>query len=231
MANEILTPALQFISGGNLPTNFLDSAHQATAVAAALERLDGGRPRVKWATLAGTGISTFDLSDLSGYVDTVSVVQAVFYPWVLGNEQTSEIDLDEWSVIQDPTDLDTLYLDGRTPNASEVMLVQYTILWTEAAIPALLKYKVAKLAAANMCRIIAGRLAQSNESSIQADTFRGPTAAGDWLRMAKAFEDEYARSMGGSADDGLRPVSVEMQVDVRPDPFHGYKGPHPAVSP
>lgn len=229
MANEILTPAMQFISGANLPTGFIDSSHQATAVAAALERLNGGRPRILWNTLTGAGASTFDLSTLTGYTDRVSVVQAVFYPWVLGNEDDSEIDLDYWSVIQDPTTGDTLYLRQRTPASPEKVLVQYTTTWTEATVPVLLVYKVAKLAAANLCRMIAAKMAQSNDSTISVDTFGRNTAASDWLRMAKDFESEYERAMGASADDGVPPVSATMQIEVRPDPFHPYKGPYPTV--
>lgn len=231
MANEILTPALQFISGVNLPTTgdgFLPTVNQQTAVAAALERLDGGRPRVVWSAITAPGATaTFDLSALTGWVDTISEVRAVYWPWVLGNEDDSVLPREQWAIIQDPTNLDTLMLRECTPASGEKILVEYTILWTEATVPSTLKYKVAKLAAANMCRMIAARMAQQNESTIQVDTFRGNTASGDWLRMAKEFEAEYERAMGGAADDGLRPVSLTGSIDVRPDPFHGYKGPYP----
>jgi hypothetical protein len=72
-------------------------------------------------------------------------------------------------------------------------------------------------------------MAQGNDSTIQADSFGRNSASGDWLRMAKAFEEEYERAMGGAADDGLRPVSIDGSVDVRPGAFHGYDGPYPKV--
>lgn len=229
MADEINAPAFQFISGGNLPTGsteaekFLPAANRTTAVADALSRMDRDRPRAVTYVFNGAGSGAFDLSGATSYVDAESSVLAVHYPWVMGEDRL--LDFDDWDVLQNGVALDTLYLYDREPAAGEQVLVEFTAPWTEATVPASLKYKVAKLAAANMCRMIAARMAQSNDNSINVDTFGRNTAAGDWLRMAKDFEAQYSEALGLSKTSEVKAACVEFQA--LPNEGHNYGRLHP----
>lgn len=226
MASEILTPALHLISGANLVAlgaDFLPSANQATAVAAALERLDGDRPRIVTYAFTGAGSQAFDLSGATGWLDGVSQIQSVHCPWVLGTD--SEMDLDDWDVLQDPVNLDTLYLYTARPSASEQVLIYYSVPWTEGTVPTLLKYKVAKLAAANMARMMAARFAQGADGTINVDTFSRNSAAGDWTRLAKDLESEYEKAIGTSSEAAVRAASTEVQL--LPPQSHGLGKLHP----
>lgn len=214
MADEIRTPALHFISGANLPTDgegFLPTVNQATAVAEALSRLDRDRPRVLYAEVSGTGASTVDLSTVTGWQEGLSDLQAVDYPHTFG--ELHPLDFESWDVLTHSTNGDTLCLfESQVIATGESAQLKFTSPWTEATVPATLKYKVAKLAAANMARMIAARMAQSHDSTIQVDTFGRNIAAGDWDRIAKALEKEYRESMGIDKDSPVKPAWGECQV-------------------
>jgi hypothetical protein len=217
MADEIRTPALHFISGANLPTGvteaeqFLPSSAQQTAVAEALSRLDRDRARVLVSEVAGSGQTTVDLSTVTGWIEGASDLLEVDYPFTFGEQHT--LDFASWDVLTHSVNGDTLCLfESQTIGAGESAQLKFSVPWTEATVPATLKYKVAKLAAANMARMIAARMAQSHESTIQVDTFGRNVAAGDWDRIAKALEKEYRESMGLDKDSPLKPAWGECQV-------------------
>ena len=229
MANEILTPAWHYISGANLPTGvteaeqFLPASAQATAVADALSRLGQDVPRLLRVTFPGAGAASCDLSTLAGYVEGVSVVTEVSYPWVLG--QDNRLEYSSWDVLIDPVNGESLYLYGRVVATGSDCLVTFTAPWTEAAVPSHIKYKIAKLAAANMARMVAARMAQSHDSTINVDTFGRNAAAGDWARIAKDLEAEYRSGLGIGNEAQVRAAWGETQL--LPLTGTGYDKVHP----
>lgn len=226
MADEILTPAVAMISGGNFPTagtGFLPTGSRTIAVADALARFSKDKPNVAFGAVAGNGTELIDLSTaFATWVEAFSVVTAVDSPWIIGED--NQLDFEDWLVVDHPTTGKTLWLKDRAPPATETVRVAYTVLWTEATVPEIYLYSVARLAAAGMARMVAARMAQSNESTISVDTFRTGTAAGDWLRIAKDLEAQYAAEVGvGSpADKDAGPAAACIVMSFDADTGHGY---------
>jgi hypothetical protein len=226
MADEIKTPALHFISyGSNTVTDLLPAAAMTSAVTDALLTLDRDRPRTANVLVAGAGLSYVDLSSgAAGWVEGVSDVLEVHNPYVLGEEH--EVDFEDWEVLADPTMGDTLLLrEGRTIAAGTSARLVFTIQYTEATVPAILKYKVAKLAAANMARMIGARMAQSADNTIAVDTFGRNISAGDWARIAKDLTQEYRDAMGLGKDIPVKAASADLQMLPAAGPYgrlHNY---------
>lgn len=216
MANEILTPAQHYITFSNLPTDFIIAAQMTSAVSAALTRFDDDHARVINGAITGDGTNAYDLStDLASWDEDSSSVTGVEYPYTLGED--NELKLTDWSIEDDPTTGMTLCFPSHTPAATETIKVTFVAPWTEATVPSKYIQAVAKLAASNMALMIASRMAQSNESTIGADTFRHNSAARDWRDIAKDLEIQYKELLGliaGIAASSPKPASVDMQIDV-----------------
>lgn len=229
MADEIKTPALHFISyGTNTMTDLLPAAAITSAVADALLTLDHDKPRLASVLVAGAGLSYSDLSaSAAGWVEGVSELLQVDNPYVLGEE--NPVEFEDWEIVVDPTTGENLVLQGgRTIASGTSARLIFTVQYTEATVPATLKYKVAKLAAANMARMIGARMAQSNDNTIAVDTFGRNIAAGDWARIAKDLTQEYRESMGLGKDLPVKAASGDVQVLPSFGPYgrlHPYKNP------
>ncbi len=220
MAEEILTPAKFYVQADNSPSDFLSPESLTQAVAAALVRYGMDDPNETLGQFPGAGSSHYDLSDqvLPGWVEAESSVTMVDYPYSLGGSNI--LDDSRWAVIEAPGTGKTLcFLDG-TPQASESIVVKYSIPWTEDAVPARHIPPVAKLAAANMARMMAARRAQAGESTLSADTFGRPSDSQIWLSLAKSLERQYEEETGlVGADDGKSTVkaasgTVSMHDDM-----------------
>lgn len=216
MANEILTPAYQMVSGANLPTEgggFLPAVNQATAVASALQRFDRDKARTLNEAVTGDGTAIYDLSaSLSAAWDEdSSAVVLVDYPYTLGDDNI--VTTEKWKVVDAPTTGKTLYFTESTPAATETIRVEFSSPWTEATVPSAYRYSVAKLAAANMARMIGARMAQSNDSTIAADTFSNNSAARDWTNIAKEYESQYVNELGLGKDSTVKAACGSVQVN------------------
>ncbi len=202
MADEILNPMKLYIQAGNLPDGMISNESFAEAVRAALVRYSDDSSREVFGGIAGEGGSVFDLSDsgLTGWDEEASAVTRVDHPWVIGED--NKLDFDSWEVVQDPTAGKSLHLIQGAAEVGSIIRVGYTVEWAEGTVPARHIPPVAKLAAANVARMLGARTAQSGESIISADSFHSTSTSQQWMNLAKAFEGQYEEGIGLGSDSG-----------------------------
>ena len=228
MADEILTPAKEFISADNLLEGSLTDPQFATAVSAALARFSRDFPQVIHEGVAGDGNNYLDLSGAlsAAWDEDGSDVVAVDYPYTLGQE--NEMSFEDWRVVEDPTTGMTILFAESTPEADQTIKISFSSPWTEAAVPTRLINTVAKLAASNMARMLASRTAQLNESLIQADTARNQSQTRNWRDLAKDLESQYQEELGLDEDGKDPPVSAaSAEISMDPGTSHGLGKQHP----
>jgi hypothetical protein len=220
MADEIRTPALLYIQETNLPSGFLPTDNVDESVLAAIRKYSEDFPRDTYGAITGDETSVYDISaaSITGWDETDSIVSHVYAPWSLADK--NEVANNEWSIEDDPTTGKNLVFTELAPDATETIRILFGGLYEESGIPSRHLSSVAKLAASNMCRMIAARFAQQGESTIAADTFQSTTHADQWRSLAGDLESQYKKGVGMSTNgSGPEAASVEFAVD--PESHYG----------
>lgn len=228
MANEILTPAGYYVQASNLPTGWLSPDSQSRAVADALLRFGRDFPRRVVGEFAGNATELYDLSTLSltGWTEGISTVSLVEYPLTDGIDK--RLDASAWDVYDDLTLGSVLRFAEYEPASTETIRIIYSVAWTESTVPANRIGPVAKLAAANMARMVAARFAQEGESTVTADVFNRSSASDRMLALARHLESQYEEEMGLSAGEegqgaGAAGVAPACSfTNLEPTTGHGY---------
>ena len=227
MADEILDPAKHYVTFSNLPDDVQTAmaAQAASAVAAALARFGEDHAQEVVEGITGDGNDYYDLSDgLTAWDEDSSSVLAVEYPYTIGED--NELDLSEWSIEIAPSTGKTLYLNESSPAATETIKVTFTAPWAESSVPSRYVHPVAMLAGSYLARMIAARMAQSNESTVNADTFQRNVAARDWQDIADKLLVGYETALGvggGSGADGgaAGPPAASVDLQIQEGSGHG----------
>lgn len=230
MSAEIATKAAAYVQSANIGTDRLATADITAGVEDAIRRFSGIDPRVVNGSVEGNGTPLYDLSgvSLTGWNEDFSEVLAVAYPWEDGGLSDETLDDDAWVVFGHPTNGKTLRLDT-SPAAGSFMLISFSALHADGGTgtnPTVRPDKVdavAKLAASNICLMMAARCADGKESTIGADSFNGVSQSSQWASLALKLEKE-ALGQIGSGDDAAEPEAASATFAYDRDLLagHGY---------
>ena len=216
MSDEIKTPAAAYAQTSNLGDMYSETDLER-AVAGAIARYTQDRANRVVGSFVGDGTSTYDLSakGLTGWTEALSQVTEISYPYSAADENV--LGSQDWFVIDDPTNGKTLYLPNSAPAATETVRIRYTAPWAEDTVPAHHVEAVAMLAAALYLRMLAVRMTQSGESTIQADSFDRKSNGNQFSTLADKYERQYKEivvpaevetSGGSSSSAGAAAVAV-----------------------
>lgn len=236
MANQILTAAEAYIAAANLPsgataaTDFLPAATKTQCVAGALATYSRLFPRELTATAAGDGTVYLDLSTLTGWVEGLSAVVDVEFPYSSAALGENALPRDAWDIIDHPDNGKTLRFLEDTPGASQTVLVYFTALHADGdpagSVRADHVDAVGKIAAANMAIALAARFASNKESTVGA-TWNGQSMSSrftEWARQARkdGLADLGVGSQGSGGDVPGTPACALGVIDRDDYSSHGY---------
>ncbi|MEN6639567.1 MAG: hypothetical protein ABFC95_10250, partial [Smithella sp.] len=206
--------ALDSLVGGTLP---LEDPEKIQAISAAVAKYSSHRPREVIEEVDGDGTFDYLLSDLTSWLEGFSSIKTVEYP-VDDTAQEPNILQDDAFKIFKKAAGSYLRFQEDAPSASEDFRITYTALHvcTNAlcTIPASDEQAVQMLAAANFCQMIAAYYAQTQDSTIQADSVDHKSKASAYAGRARAYNQEYLNHMG--IKEGIvGAASVTRDQDVK----------------
>jgi hypothetical protein len=186
-------------------------------IAAAIAQYSKNRPRFVCADVAGQDGP--DIALPPDWAEGVSIISAIEYP--IGDVPESLIEPEHWRLYRTPTDT-YIRFDTITPAADQDVRLLYTVLHTEATIPAADLDAVADLAASKCCRQLAAAFGQTNDPTIQADSVNYRTKSGEFTALANKLEAAFKSSLGLRDGDTTPAASaVTRSQSTRPRLTHG----------
>lgn len=188
--------AIGHLVGGELP---LGEAERIFAISAALKKYSGHRPRIVVEDETGNGSFDYLLTLLADWVEGFSTIKTVEYP-VDDTSETAEIlEDDAWRIYQKPAGK-CLRLLENTPETTEHLRITYTALHTctDAActVPSYDEEAMQILAASIFCDMLAACYAQTQDSTIQADSVDHKSKASEYAARARAYRKMYFDHLG-----------------------------------
>lgn len=198
-------PLLDLVKGKvkDDPGRLTDADDFTPAIAAALEKYSGHRPKEIVKDLAGDG--SHDLALPEEWVEEFSQIRRVEYP--IGEVPETLLDADEWTLYRAPAGL-KLRLMEEAPAVGESVRATFTVGRLEADIPAGDLDAVACLAASFCLRTLAALFGHSSDSSIQADSVSRGSKIDEFRRLADSLETRYHAHMGIDPKGGSAAASV-----------------------
>jgi len=183
--------AIGHLVGGSLP---LGEAEKILAINAALKKYSGQRPRIVSEDEAGNASFDYALTLLADWSEGFSVIKSVEYPVDDTEEAAAILQEDAWEIYQKPSGK-VLRLLEDTPAATESLRVNYTALHscTDAActVPSYDEEALQILAASIFCDMLAAYYAQTQDSTIQADSVDHKSKASEYAARARAYRKTY----------------------------------------
>ena len=188
--------AIGHLVGGKLP---LGEAEKILSISAALKKYSGHRPRIVPEDEAGNGSFDYALTLLADWTEGFSTIKSVEYPVDDTNETAAILAEDAWQIYQKPTGK-VLRLLEDTPAAAESLRIRYTALHicTDAActVPAYDEEVLQILAASIFCDMLAAYFAQTQDSTILADSVDHRSKASEYAARARAYRKMYFDHLG-----------------------------------
>jgi hypothetical protein len=204
---DYITAISQLVSG-ELP---LGEPEKIFAIIAALKKYSSARPRESVAEIDGNGTTDYALTTLTDFSEGFSGVKQVEYP------VDTVLDDDDWSLIR-KTDGRYLRL-ASSPAATEKIRVLHTALHAcddeQCSIPTFDEEAVQMLAASFFCDMLAAYFAQTQDSTIGADSVDHKSKASEYAARARAYRQNYYNHLGFKEGE-KPPVSVTHNQDTRP---------------
>lgn len=173
------------------------------AVAEAIRRYSRVRPRRLCVDVAGNGTHDYALPD--GWTPDFSVIDQIEYP--VGQVPELYLDMRDYKVVLTPAGL-VLRILSATPTAAETMRVQYTAPHAETTLPDNDLDAVANLATSHALHILASCYGQTSDPLIGADVVNYRSKSGEFLKLAKAFEDHFNEHLGLGKEVPVAAASV-----------------------
>jgi len=201
---DILDAAERYVNDAGLTGTFDPLvADKTRAVDDALREYTAARPRDKVATATVSADITIDLEALTDWAVGSSIVKTVWLDWsgtwadVIKTPQS----FDDWDTIQNPTDgQEYLFWRVGAPAAAGTIGICFTALHVETSVPVVDRQAVGKLAASNMCLMVAAHYAETSKSSIGADSFLGAPQSREWRDLARDLRKQYSDATGAGKD-------------------------------
>lgn len=233
-ANQIRDAALHYIAAANLPTgaaateDMLPDGARAQAVAGALATYSRLFPREISVAAAGPGATVLDLSDLTGWIEGVSALIEVEYPYAAATLGENTLHGDAWRIVDDPNNGKTLIFLEDTPAATAQVRYKFTGTHVDDTDPTSVRAThvdaVAKLAAANMALELASRTASHKEISVGASIAPNSTQSA-YRDLARNLRKTALDDLGVGDDDGeggVTPGTAIQTIDLDDYSSHGY---------
>jgi hypothetical protein len=188
--------AIGHLVGGELP---LGEAERIFAINAALKKYSGHRPRIVVEDEDGNASFDYALSLLAEWTEGFSTIKSVEYPVDDTSETASILDDDSWMIYRKPAGKYLRLLED-TPSATEDIRITYTALHacTDSActVPAYDEEVLQMLAASIFCDMLAAYFAQTQDSTIQADSVDHKSKASEYSARARAYRKMYFDHLG-----------------------------------
>lgn len=205
--------AIGNLVGGELP---LGEPEKIFAINKAVKKYSGDRPNEITEDKAGTGAFDYALSLLTSWTNGFSSIKKVEYPVDDDAELANVLDDDVWTIYKKPAGPCLRFLNDK-PAATESMRITYTALHVcddeQCTIPAGDEEAVQMLAAANFCDMLATYYAQTQDSTIQADSVDHKSKAAEYAARARTYRKEYFDHMG-IVPGSVAPASVTRDQDA-----------------
>lgn len=179
------------------------------ALAGALGHFQQVRPRQLAELVTGNGAFDYILDGLApklaAWVEGLSSILEIVYPWDATTPRPPVLDSSEYMVVRLSTGIYLRFL-AATPTAPDKFHVLYTgpHVLTEATstVPTGDEEAFADLATSYACDALASYYSQSTDGSLQADTVAHLSKAQEYRAQAKRWRDAYLAKMGGDSADG-----------------------------
>jgi len=207
--------AIGNLVSGDLP---LGEAEKIFAISAAVKKYSGHRPLIIAEDEDGNGSFDYALTLLESWTDGFSEIRSVEYPVDDTSEAANTLDDDDWAIYQKPEGKCLRFL-ADTPSATEDIRITYTALHTctDAActIPANDEEALQILAAGIFCEMIAAYYAQTQDSTIMADSVNHKSKAAEYASRAKRFALLYKEHLGLKEDDLTPAAAAVADLDMK----------------
>jgi hypothetical protein len=188
--------AIGHLVGGELP---LDEAEKIFAINAALKKYSGHRPRIVVEKEDGNGSFDYALTLLADWAEGFSTIKSVEYPVDDTEETASILQDDVWQIYRKPAGKYLRLLED-TPTATEDLRITYTALHTctdeACTVPSYDEEALQILAASIFCDMLAAYFAQTQDSTIQADSVDHKSKASEYAARARAYRKMYFDHLG-----------------------------------
>jgi hypothetical protein len=207
--------AIGNLVGGDLP---LGEAEKIMAISKAVKRYSQDRPLEITEDEVGNGGFDYLLTLLASWSEGFSTIKQIEYPVGDTDADAEILDDDAWQIYKKPAGKVIRFLED-TPAATESLRITYTTLHTctDAActIPTADEEAVQMLAAAGFCNMLATYYAQTQDSTIQADSVDHKSKAAEYAARARTYRKEYFDHLG--IEEGkVAPASVTRDQDSFP---------------
>jgi hypothetical protein len=188
--------AIGLLVGGGLP---LGEAEKIYAINAALKKYSGHRPRIVVEDEDGNGSFDYLLTLLADWTEGFSTIKSVQYPVDDTDAEAAVLGDDAWQIYRKPAGK-YLRLLADTPETTEDIRIAYTALHTctDAActVPSYDEEALQILAASIFCDMLAAYFAQTQDSTIQADSVDHKSKASEYAARARAYRKMYFDHLG-----------------------------------
>ena len=190
---------------GEVPLN---EADKILAINMAIKEHSRHRPREVVEDIAGNGGFDYPTSSLECWTDGFSIIKQVEYP-VNDDEKIPDIlQDDEWMLYEKPAGNFLRFLEDE-PAADENFRVTYTSLHictdSGCTVAAFDEEAVQALVAAFFCDMLATYYAQSQDSTISADSVEHRSKSREYAARAKSYRKIYFDHLG--IKDGQTPAA------------------------
>jgi hypothetical protein len=217
--------AIGSMVGGELP---LGDAEKVAAVLAAVKKHSDHRPRIIVEDEIGNAGFDYALTLLANWSEGFSIIRQVEYP-VDDTEAEAEILQDDlWTIYQKPAGKYLRFLEDE-PAATESIRITYTSPHTCSDSSCTIAVHdddfVQMLAAAYFCDMLATYYAQSQDSTIQADSVDHKSKASEYGARARVYRKLYYDHLGIKEGQAVA-ASVTRDQDL-PGTWGGDKLTHP----
>jgi len=198
---------------GELP---LGEPEKIMAVGIAVKEYAKHCPRIIVEDESGAAAFDYVLTALAAWSEGFSTIKKVEYPVDDTEAAASVLQDDAWTIYQKPAGKCLRFLEDE-PAAAESFRVTYTALHTctdtACTVEAAAEEAVQLLAAAHFCNMVATYYAQTQDSTIQADSVDHKSKTQEYAARARAYRKMFFDYMG--IDEGKTPAaSVTRDQDA-----------------
>lgn len=200
-------------------THSVGMQEQLNAINSAIEIHSKVKPRKIVEDIAGNGAFDYPLSNFACWSEEFSRVVQVEYPVDDTSREPSILAADDWTIYAKPNGENLRFLNAK-PTVLETIRVTYTARHIFDAddvctVAPADDRAVQKLAASLYCRILAAAYAQTQDSTIPADSVDHTSMRREYEAQASKYRSEYDEHMGlgKSAASTLKPACSTQDWD------------------